>query len=403
MNIVGIAAEFNPFHRGHAYFLREVRKLAGKDAVLCCVMSGDFVQRGEPALFSKYTRAEAAVRCGADLVLELPLSRSLASAEGFGDGVVGILAGLGGVRQIAFGMEAPSQKPLEDIAQYLITPEFAEKLRPNLGGSLSYAAARAKVVEEEFPVYREILSKPNNILGIEYLKAIKRRNQKWRVLAVRRKGAEHDDRQFQGEIRSAAQIRDLCREGADWASLVAEPARPVYEREISAGRGPVSMEKLERPLLAILRSLTPEAYEASPGGGGGLGMALEKAVRTRRTLQEILFSAKSKKYALSRVRRTLLQTALGLRADDAEKEVPYIRVLACSAAGRMALGNLRRESRMPILTKPAEVYRIGNPDAVRAFQLGSDAHDLYALAYAVLAEPGEDFRVHPWIRSGEEP
>lgn len=402
MNIVGIAAEFNPFHLGHAHFLREVRKKAGDSAVLCCVLSGDFVQRGEPALFSKFARARAAVACGADLVLELPLPRSLASAEGFGDGAVAVLAGLGGVRQIAFGMEESTCRPLQEIAAYLLTEEFERKLRLRLGGPRSYAAAREEVVAERFPAYREILSRPNNILAIEYLKAMQRRKESWEVLAVPRSGAGHDEPEGRGIIRSGAEIRALCLRGGDWSSFVPAPACRIFEAEMSSGRGPVSMQGMEKPLLAVLRSQPPEAYAASPGGAGGVGMALSKAVRRERSLQAILSAAKSKKYPLSRVRRTLMQTALHLREEDARAEIPYLRVLACSGAGQNALAALRGKGRIPVLTKPAEVYRMGDPGAVRIFQLGSDAHDLYALAYDGLPEPGGDFRMHPWILEGGE-
>ena len=173
MAIIGIIAEYNPFHTGHEYHIARRRELLGADSTVICVMSGDFVQRGEAALYSKFARAEAACRCGADLVIELPLPWALSSAEGFARGAVGLLGALGATH-LSFGSECGDVQRLERIAENLIDPavnaEISRELNENANNS--YASARQTVLARRLGDEAKLIEQPNNILAVEYLKAI---------------------------------------------------------------------------------------------------------------------------------------------------------------------------------------------------------------------------------------
>ena len=166
-NVIGIAAEYNPFHKGHMYQMMRSREMLG-DAALVCVMSGSFVQRGAPAAFGKHARAEAAVRCGADLVLELPLPWALSSAEGFARGCVGLLGALGVVTHMSFGAECGDIAPLREIAQTLLRPELDVRIGEELRAGISYAAARQRALEAFLGAETAaLIAAPNNILAVE--------------------------------------------------------------------------------------------------------------------------------------------------------------------------------------------------------------------------------------------
>ena len=171
-NVIGIVAEYNPFHNGHARLIEQTRAQLGAVCPVVCVMSGDFVQRGSPAVYSKFARAEAAVRCGADLVLELPLPWSLSSAEGFARGAVGLLGSLGVVTHLSFGSECGDLDPLQRVAEALLDPLLGEDLRAELRSGIPFAAARQQAVARRVGALAELLQAPNNILAVEYLKAI---------------------------------------------------------------------------------------------------------------------------------------------------------------------------------------------------------------------------------------
>ena len=205
-NVIGIVAEYNPFHNGHARLIEQSRAQLGAVCPVVCVMSGDFVQRGSPAVYSKFARAEAAVRCGADLVLELPLLWSLSSAEGFARGAVGLLGSLGVVTHLSFGSECGELDPLQRVAEALLDPLLGEDLRAELRSGIPFAAARQQAVARRVGALAELLQAPNNILAVEYLKAIYDQRLELHPLTVLRTGAQHD-RFAEGNIRSASELR----------------------------------------------------------------------------------------------------------------------------------------------------------------------------------------------------
>ena len=396
MRVVGIVTEFNPFHNGHALLLERAREAMGEDTAVVCCMSGDFVQRGEAAVWSKFARAEAAARCGADLVFELPLPWALSSAEGFARGGVGLLASLGVVDCLCFGSECGETEPLERAAEALLSPALAAELRRELESGIPFAAARqralAAVTDEETA---RLVETPNNILAIEYIRAIYELGLDLGFMTVRREGAEHDG-QGEGSIRSASELRSRITTGKSCSGFMPDAALAVFDREAERGRGPVLMETLEPMLLARLRMLPDEEFGRLPDASEGLGNRLRAAVRDEPTLNGVLAAAKSKRYALSRIRRMTMCACLGVREGMAEGVPPYARLLAASERGRELLRRAQDKSRIPIITKAAAARQLPR-DTLSVFELGSGARDLYVLGYRAAAERrgGTDWRTGP--------
>ena len=393
--MLGVVCEYNPFHQGHAFHLRRSRELLGAEATLLCVMSGDFVQRGEAALFSKLTRAEAACRCGADLVIELPLPWSLSSAEGFAQGAVSLLAGLG-AEYLSFGSEAGALEPLEELARTLTAKDLREAVRARLLAqpNLSYAAARQRVLEERIGPGAQLLEEPNNLLAVEYLRAIRELGLSLKPLTVRRVGAGHD-RAGEPGARSASDLRAMLRRGEDILAELPPAAAEICRRELDAGRSP-DPERLETALLSRLRMLDEAAFTSLPDGADGAGQRLYKAIREGERLEGILQAAKTKRYALARLRRLCLCAALGLGAEDKRGLPPYARVLAMNRRGQAHLAALRKRETPPILLKAAAVRALPE-SAQRLYALGAAAHDFYTLSYpcAAARKMGEDWRSRP--------
>lgn len=396
MRVVGIVTEFNPFHNGHALLLERAREAMGEDTAVVCCMSGDFVQRGEAAVWSKFARAEAAARCGADLVFELPLPWALSSAEGFARGGVGLLAALGVVDCLCFGSECGETEPLERAAEALLSPALAAELRRELESGIPFAAARqralAAVTDEETA---RLVETPNNILAVEYIRAIYELGLDLGFMTVRREGAEHDG-QGEGSIRSASELRSRIAAGKSCSGFMPDAALAVFEREAERGRGPVLMETLEPMLLARLRMLPYEEFSRLPDASEGLGNRLRAAVRDEPTLDGVLAAAKSKRYALSRIRRMTMCACLGVREGMAEGVPPYARLLAASERGRELLRRAQDKSRIPIITKAAAARQLPR-ETLSVFELGSGARDLYVLGYRAAAERrgGTDWRTGP--------
>lgn len=402
MRVAGIIAEYNPLHGGHVHLLEEVRRLLGTDAAIVCVMSGDFVQRGDFALVRRQARALAAAQSGADLVLELPLTWAAAPAERFADGGVRTLLATGLVDTLAFGSECGDGTPLRRLAEALLKAEFPVRLRRELERGDSFAAARQRAVAGLVsPGEAALLKNPNDILGVEYCKSLLRLKASVDVLAVPRLGDGHDVKTPSGgRNASAAAIRSLLREGrrAEALDRMAPAMAAVYEAEEAAGRAPVFAENCQRAVLARLRLLDAADFAALDEGREGLYRRLYGASRTASSLEELLAAAKTKRYPYARLRRMALWAYLGLVPGAFPAEVPYLRPLAANGTGRLLLARMRRTASVPVLTKPADVRRLSG-EAQALFALEARAADLYALAYPELtaARGGSLWRDGPCI------
>ena len=399
MKAVGIVCEYNPFHRGHQWHLAACREAAGEDAAVVCVMSGDFVQRGEAAVYSKFARAEAACRCGADLVLELPLPWCLASAERFARGAVSLLGSMG-VSDLGFGSETGELEPLEKLAALLREEDFLESVKARLAAepNLSFASARELEAEKRLGVSAALLEQPNNILAVEYLKAIDELGLDIRPIAVKRQGSGHD-REAQGsQLRSASEIRRRMALGESVDQDIPPEALAVYARETEQGRTVIQSQTLETAMLSRLLLLDEADFQALPDAADGLGNRVYRAIREESGLEAILAAARTKRYPLARIRRLCLCACLGVRAGMSEGLPPYARVLAVNDRGRALLRERAKASTLPVLTKPAAVRELP-VNCCEIFTLGAKAHDFYCLGFPTggKSNPGEDWRKSPTI------
>ena len=396
MRTAGIISEYNPFHRGHAWQIGELRRRLGAETAVVCAMSGSFVQRGDFAVMRTHARAEAAVRGGADLVLELPLPWAIASAEGFAAGGVGVLAATGAVDTLVFGSECGDTETLKAVAAALESESFAAYLRQGLQEGVSFAAAREAAARELLGDRAAVLAQPNDILGVEYCKAIARQAAALMPLALPRRGVGHDGGAAEG-FASASHIRELLINGACADEFLTPESADIYARECAAGRAPVTMANAERAILARLRAMREEDF-APFDGGEGLYHRFYDAVQRETTIDGILAAAKSKRYAYARLRRLLLAVYLGVTPEDIPQRVPYLRVLACNERGREVLRCMKTTAAAPVLTRSADVRRL-DAAAQRLFALTARAEEQYTLAYPSLAaaKPGSAWTTDPVI------
>ena len=338
MEITGIICEYNPFHLGHRKQLDMVRRLKGDSAGIVCLMSGDLVQRGHPAIVHKSLRAKAAVLCGADLVLELPVTAALSSAEGFAARGVEILSHFCG--DLCFGAESDDPAALMEIAKALLCPDFPLILRAHLEKGLSFPAARQAALEE-MGLNGSLVTQPNNILAIEYCKAILSQQSSMTPFPILRQGSYHATAP-DPENPSATALRQLLTTGGDWSDFISPEAKSVFENAsihtLAAG---------ERAILARLRTMDDSEFEALPYGSEGLWRKLMHAARQESTLEDILTAVKSKRYTRTRLDRMVMCAFLGLTAADLNTPAPYVRVLAFNDRGREILKKARENALFP--------------------------------------------------------
>lgn len=380
METAGIVAEYNPFHRGHAWHIAETRRRLGGDAPVVCVMSGHWVQRGECALADKWLRAALALDRGADLVVELPTPWAMASAESFARGAVSLLAATGVVDVLSFGSETGELAPLEEAAAALDAPDYPERLRAALGRGLSFPAARQEAAGAA------CLSAPNNNLGVEYLRSLRALGSTIRPLTVPRQGAGHDG-PAAGGFASASELRRLLRAGRG------EEAAPYLTAPWSGELA--DMQHIERAVLARLRTMGEGDWAALPDGGGaeGLPSRLAKAAREAVSLEDFYTRAKTRRYPHARLRRLALAAFLGLRAAERPAAPPYVRVLGLGGRGRALLRKMKDTCPLPVIVKPAQARELDGP-ARTLFESEARYTDLYGLCFPAPRPCGAE-----WIHS----
>ena len=367
MKIVGILCEYNPLHLGHAKQISMIRKFSGPETAVVCLMSGNFVQRGHPAVFDKMTRAAAAMEAGADLVLELPVQYCLSSAEGFAAGAVSILGAF--CDEMSFGAEHPDPEDLMAVARALLSRAFPGHLRRHLDRGLSFPAARARALADMgAPV--GLVASPNDILAVEYCKAILDQGCAMRPAPILREGSYHDA-EADPENPSATSLRALIEEGKPFRSFV---LTELFEH------APVhTLAFGERAMLARLRTMTDGEFEQVPYGSEGLWRKLMHECRQQNSLEEILTAVKSKRYTRTRLDRMAMCAFLGLTGEELAAPAPYARVLGFNGRGREVL-HLARD-RFPL-------YNVGQRVDHPQWAIEQRCNDLYGL-FAEAIEPAD--------------
>lgn len=385
MKTAAVICEYNPFHNGHKYQLEQTRKLGATHIV--AVMSGNFTQRGDAAVFDKYVRTRTALENGADLVLELPVKYSLCAAEGFARGAVGIISRLGCVDMLSFGSECGSIPALREAAGAVDFVLKTAEFQLLIGGGKSYPAALAEAVNKYYTedVYQTICS-PNNTLAVEYIKALDDIGSPIEPVTVRREGAEHDSEEEEHQYISASLIRKKILTGesyADFAPVINAPTADI--------------KRLEPAILAKLRSMKPEDFEQVYDAAQGLGERLYKAVRKACSLDELYFLAKTKRYTLARIRRAVLCAFLGVEKKMLHEQDAYIHILGMNGRGREILAAAKNaECPLPLDTSLKALMNTSR-EAHRQGVFEARCGDIYSLAFEKPLPCGEAFTAKPVI------
>ncbi len=333
MKIIGVICEYNPFHNGHAKQLAAIRQCFGDDCGIVCLMSGNFVQRGKPAIFDKSLRTHAALLCGADLVLELPVTYALSSAEGFAAGGVRILSGF--CDTLCFGTETGTAETLTATAEALLSPIFSEALKKRLETGVCFPAARVSALED-LGADASLLRDPNNILAVEYCKAIVSQGSSMTPMPIHRAGSYHNTLP-DPENPSATAVRKLLRCDGQWHCCVPQALHELYRQAHI-----YTLACAERAILARLRTMTDMEFEALPFGSEGLWRRLMHACREYASLDEILTAVKTKRYTRSRLDRMVMCAFLGITKEQMEITVPDTRVLGFNSKGTALLKQVKQ-------------------------------------------------------------
>ena len=396
MKIMAVICEYNPFHNGHAYQLNEQKMALSCDGVIC-LMSGSFVQRGEPAICDKWARAEMALACGCDLVLELPVIYSLQSAEGFARGAVTLLKELGAEGYLAFGSECGDVKLLQDVAAYSETESYQNSLKNALLSGLSYPAACSLAFASNPELSANLAEQPNDILGIEYIRAINKANAPLTPLAIRRIG-DYNSREPVDNFLSATGIRQKISAGEDIRPYMPPKAHAILQQEIKEGRAPVTPDGLTKLLqYALLRADKSDLCDIC-GISEGLENRIVDAAAKLHDFYEVAQAAKTKRYPQTRLQRAMINILLGITKGDAALSPAYARVLGMNENSGAILKQLREKSAIPIITKTADAS-LKDENAKRMFALDCTATDLYSLLYPEKnkGKNGMDFYRSPMV------
>ncbi len=380
MQVTAIISEYNPFHNGHKYHIEETWKKTDNSFIMA-IMSGNFVQRGEPALLDKRERARIAIMNGADLVVELPTPWSTASAERFARGAVYIAHQAGIVNNLSFGCEDDNIDILTKIARVLNDNVYSREIKNYYDEKMcSYPEARSAVVSEVIGLdCSEIMMKPNNILAIEYIRAIQSFKSEIKPVGIIRSGAGHDSSSSLNNITSAMNIRNIVKTDGDYSRFVPENSIPVFKKCVENGTFPALYSNLETAVMAHLRKMKPSDFAGVPDVAEGIEHRIIEAVKTSVSLPEIFDKVKTKRYTHARIRRIILSSFLGIKTQDVVSLPPYIRVLALNDNGRMMLKEMKNKYFVPVVMKYGDVKYLDD-DAKRIFAIESTATDLYNLA-----------------------
>ncbi|MCL2044790.1 MAG: nucleotidyltransferase family protein [Oscillospiraceae bacterium] len=392
MKTVGIICEYNPLHLGHITHMEKTRAILGDDTAIVCAMSGNYVQRGDFAIFSKYARAKAAVKCGADLVVEIPSPYVLQSAQGYGDAGIYLLDKMGICDYVSFGSESGNIKELTQTAELFESEEFNTFLQKGLGEGLSYAHAYQRAADEIMGSNCMVLQSSNNLLGIEYIKAIKTQGSLMEPMTIKRIRSE----ELSGNSQEASKIRKQLKNNEEALELLPEAAMEVFKLEMTNTRGPIFMDDFEQAMMSRLRTM--DEKEELFADIEGLGRRFIKNAKEEGTIEKILESTKSKRYTMSRIRRLLLCACLGFSPEDTQKPPPYARILAMNSTGKKLLKTAKTNGQLPIITKPAQAKKIGG-EPLRLFEKEAAATDFYVLAYpnAQMRSGGQEWRSTPYV------
>lgn len=409
MKVAGVIAEYNPFHLGHQYHLQKAKEMTGAEAVIC-VISGNFVQRGEPAIVDKWVRTEMALQGGADLVLELPAIFAVSSAPNFSFGAVNILNSTGIVDYLCFGSEKGETSPLYTIAEILENepPEMSKLIKQSLSSGNSYPRARAEAFNIFFKQsgysildYSEYLRQPNNLLGINYIRSLIKLKSPIQPIAIQRIGSNYHETSFQNGFASATGIRKEIFTHKHFSNSYFEKAIPpstlnLLSRQFEEGKGPVKLENFASLILGLLRRTPKERLALLPDVTEGFEVRLKNAANNCVNLEQLLTELKTKRYTWVRIQRMLIHLLLGIEKYHYQLNYqPYLRILGLNRRGKVLLNRIKSESQVPLITSVANQIKAWEKQKNDVFLQNSLTllqKDILATDLYMLGLPGEQHK-----------
>lgn len=391
-NVVAIIGEYNPFHNGHAYHIQKTKQLTNADYVIA-IISGNFVQRGNVSLIDKWSKADMALLNGVDLVIELPTVYSISSAENFANGAIKILNSLKIVDTLSFGSEFCDLDILEEIAEVLINEpsEFKTLLEHELSKGLSFPKARENALLmylNDIRKYANILSSPNNILAIEYLKALKKTKSSIKPLAIKRINVGYNELETKNNFASATAIRQKIIDNtpAGISKLMPSSSYKVLYNSIKKGHYVKDISAYEKEILYSLRRMYTDEIADLPDVTEGLENSIQDAADSCNTLNEFMNIVKSKRYTSTRIQRILLYALLGITKEDmktSNKITPYVRILGMNNKGKELLSLISRSNpKLNIITSVKKfVDSNTNKNLQDMLNIDINATNIYTLGY----------------------
>lgn len=388
--ILGIVSEYNPFHNGHLRHLNYSKDVT-KSAFTICIMSGNFTQRGDTALIDKWTRAEMAIKQGIDLVIELPTLYATSSAENFAEGAIKILNSLGIVDYLSFGSELGELSPLNDIADILYKEpkEFSSLITKQLKSGLSYPKARELAISMYFGTskkYSSILENPNNILGIEYLKALKKYKSTIRPFTVKREYSDYNSKTIKNGFASSTAIREMISKQQNIHYVVPYETYELLEEKNKLGEIVPNLSVFEKEIIYNLRKMTVSEIAKLPDVSEGLEYRIKESANISNTLESLITNIKTKRYTRTRIQRILLYSLLGITEKDiniSKKTIPYIRVLGFNKHGKRIISAIAANNPKIKIIVSVKKFMETNTDNNLKTMIAKDilATNIYTLGY----------------------
>ncbi len=390
--VLGIVAEYNPFHNGHLYHLEKSKELTGSNYTVA-IMSGNFTQRGSTSLIDKWSKAEVALNCGADLVIELPVLYATSSAENFAEGAIKILDSLKIVDYISFGAETKQIEILDQFADvlYYEPKEYKTLLSHELKKGLSYPKARESALMmylNNIRKYANVLSSPNNILGIEYLKALKKLKSNIEPISVPRYETGYNDLGYTQNFASSTAIRNMIKNNGFHAlrNLMPSASYSILVQNMNSGHIVPDISVFEKQIIYVLRKMRLSEIADLPDVSEGLEFAIKNAVNSCNTITEFLNIIKSKRYTSTRFQRILLYALLGITKKDiaiSKKTQPYIRVLGLNTRGKFLISEIAKANpKLEIITSVKRFTKENsNKNLITMLEKDIWATDVYTIGY----------------------
>lgn len=390
--VLGIIAEYNPFHNGHLYHIAKSKEETGAQYVVA-VISGNFVQRGNTSIVNKWIKTKMALLNGVDLVIELPTVYSISSAENFAEGAIKIFNSMGIVDTISFGMEANELATLNNIANVLYTEpkEYITMLSHELNKGNSFPKARENAVMmylNDIKRYANVMSGSNNILAIEYLKAMKKTKSTILPLGIKREKVLYQDKYIVDDFASATAIRKmlLTKQLGDIRKVMPKSSYMLLGEELKAGHYVIDIARFEKEILYTLRKMSVQEIANLPDVSEGLENTIKNAADSCNTLEELINIVKTKRFTQTRIQRILLYSLLGItkkQMETSRKTVPYIRVLGFDNKGKELISEMMTlNPKLNVITSVKKyIDTVANKTSKEMLETDILATNIYTLGY----------------------